>query len=391
MGSVVTHPVVHGGRVYQIAKALGRPVDSFLDFSASINPFGPPSSVLEAMQQALPSCGHYPDPSAEDLRMRLAKEHGISSDSIVLGNGSSELIRILPLALSLCQGYVAGPTFMEYEASLDIAGARCTYVLATSGDKYVPPLKQLSLLVDRIRCAGSQKKAFRNEESSAAVFVCNPNSPTGRAVTARSLRTLYRQIEQAGLWMVVDEAFIDFCPSHSLIKEIPNARRLLILRSFTKFYGMPGIRLGYLVGAPETVNTIRRLLPPWSVSHFAQEAGVAALNDVKFRQRSVKYMQQERQRFMTALREVPGLRIIPASANFVMVELPSKCVTVSLVSRLTQQGILVRDCRTFSGIHQPSLRLAIRYPRDNNKVIQALKEALRDNCNQEPADGELAE
>ena len=94
---------------------------------------------------------------------------------------------------------------------------------------------------------------------------------------------------------------------------------------------------------------------------------------------------------MTALREVSGLRIIPASANFVMVELPSKCVTVSLVSRLTQQGILVRDCRTFSGIHQPALRLAIRYPRDNNKVIQALKEALRDNCNQEPADGELAE
>ena len=386
----MTQPVVHGGQIHQVAKALGRSVDSFIDSSASINPLGPPASVLSAMQQALSACRHYPDPSAEGLRMRLAKEHGISSDSIVLGNGSSELIRILPLALSIRQGYVAGPTFMEYEASLHIAGARCTYVLATSAEKYAPPLKQLSLLVDAIR-HGSQKALRRNVKSPTAVFFCNPNSPTGRVVSARSLRTLYRKIEEAGLWMVVDEAFIDFCPSHSLIKEIPNARRLLILRSFTKFYGMPGIRLGYLVGAPETVTTIRRLLPPWSVSHFAQEAGVAALNDVKFRQRSVKYMQQERQRFMTALREVPGLRIIPASANFVMVELPSKCVTVSLVSRLTQQGILVRDCRTFSGIHQPSLRLAIRYPRDNNKVIQALKEALRDNCNQEPADGELAE
>ncbi|WNM60135.1 threonine-phosphate decarboxylase CobD [Candidatus Nitrospira allomarina] len=371
---MVTQPVVHGGQVHQIAKALGRPVDSFIDFSASINPFGPPSSVLNAMQQALPACGHYPDPTAEDLRTRLAKEHGVSSDSIVLGNGSSELIRILPRALSLCQGYVAGPTFMEYEASLHIAGARCTYVLATSGEKYAPPLGQLSLLVD-----GIQKHTFRNEESFTAVFICNPNSPTGRVVSARSLRTLYRQIEQAGLWMVVDEAFIDFCPSHSLIKEISNARRLLILRSFTKFYGMPGIRLGYLVGAPETVTIIRRLLPPWSVSHFAQEAGVAALDDVKYRLRSVKFMQQERQRFMTRLRGVPGLRIIPASANFVMVELPSKCVTADLVSGLTRQGILVRDCQTFSGMTQPALRLAIRYPRDNNRVIHALKETLRDS------------
>jgi threonine-phosphate decarboxylase len=374
LGDVVTQPVVHGGQVHQVAKALGRSVDSFIDFSASINPLGPPASVLSAMQQALPACGHYPNPSAEELRMRLAKEHGISSDSIVLGNGSSELIRILPLALSLRQGYVAGPTFMEYEASLHIAGARCTYVLATSAEKYAPPLGQLSLLVD-----GIQKHTFRSAESSAAVFVCNPNSPTGRVATARSLRTLYRQIEQAGLWMVVDEAFIDFCPSHSLIKEISNASRLLILRSFTKFYGMPGIRLGYLVGTPETVATIRRLLPPWSVSHFAQEAGVAAVNDVKYRQRSLKFMQQERQRFMTRLRGIPGLRIIPASANFVMVELPSTCVTASLVARLARQGILVRDCQTFSGMIQPALRIAIRYPRDNNRVIHAIKEALRDS------------
>lgn len=374
----MTRPVVHGGQVHQIARALGRPVDSFIDFSASINPFGPPTTVLNAMQQALPACGHYPDPTAEDLRTRLAKEHGISSDSIALGNGSSELIRILPRALSLCQGYVAGPTFMEYEASLHIAGARCTYVLATSAEKYAPPLGQLSLLVDGIR-SGSQTDAFSNEESFTAVFVCNPNSPTGRVVSARSLRTLYRQIEQAGLWMVVDEAFIDFCPSHSIIKEISNARRLLILRSFTKFYGMPGIRLGYLVGAPETVSKIRRLLPPWSVSQFAQEAGVAALDDVKYRLRSVKFIQQERQRFMMRLRGVPGLRIIPASANFVMVELPSKCVTAYLVSQLARQGILVRDCQTFSGMTQPALRLAIRYPRENNRVIHALKKALRDS------------
>ncbi len=375
----MTKPVVHGGQVHQIAKELGRSVDSFIDFSASINPFGPPASVLSAMQQALPACGHYPDPFTEALRLRLAKEHGISPDSIVLGNGSSELIRMLPLALSLRQGYVAGPTFMEYEASLRVVGARCRYVLASSGEKYAPPMEELSLLVDAIR-SGSRKVSRRGGASHTAVFFCNPNSPTGRVVTARSLRTLYRKIEEAGLWLVVDEAFIDFCPSHSLIKDISNARRLLILRSFTKFYGMPGIRLGYLVGAPETVATIRRLLPPWSVSHFAQVAGVAAVGDARYRKRSVKFMHQERPRFMRQLRAVSGLRVIPASANFVMVELPSTCGTASLVARLARQGILVRDCQTFSGMTQPALRLAIRHPRDNNGVVHALKKALREGC-----------
>jgi threonine-phosphate decarboxylase len=177
--------------------------------------------------------------------------------------------------------------------------------------------------------------------------------------------------------MVVDEAFIDFCPSHSLIKDISTSPRLLILRSFTKFYGMPGIRLGYLVGSPDTVANVRRLLPPWSVSHFAQVAGVAAVDDVPYRQRSVKFIQQERYRFMSRLRTVRGLRVIPSSANFVMVELPLGCVAEKVVSQLAHQGMLVRDCRTFSGISRPALRIAIRHPPDNNRIVHALQEALQ--------------
>jgi threonine-phosphate decarboxylase len=373
---VVNPPVVHGGQVYQAAKALGRPVDSLVDFSASLNPYGPPSSVLCAMQQALPSCRHYPDPYGEALRDRLAIEHGISSESIVLGNGSAELIRTLPKALSLRRGYVAGPTFMEYEEALDIAGVRCTYVLAKSSEKYVPPVERLSLLV-RMTGSGSQRKKRGRAGSSTAVILCNPNSPTGRMVSARHLRALYRTIEQAGHWLVVDEAFIDFCPEQSLIKDISNSTRLLILRSFTKFYGMPGIRLGYLAGSPDTIATIRRLLPPWSVSHVAQVAGMAALNDLPYRQRSMKFMQQERKRFMAQLRTVHGLRVLPTSANFIMVELPLGCVTEKVVSRLAHQGMLVRDCRTFSGISRPALRIAIRHPPDNNRIVHALQEALQ--------------
>lgn len=385
MDDVVNLPVVHGGHVHQVARALGRPVDSFVDFSASINPLGPPTSVFRAIRRALPACGHYPDPSAEALRQRLAREHGISSDSIVLGNGSAELIRVLPLALALRQGYVVGPTFMEYEESLHVAGVRCTYVLADSAERYAPPLERLSRLVETSNPAFHTNKRNRLR-SPRALFICNPNSPTGRVVSVPYLRKLYRQVDQAGYWMVVDEAFMDFCPSYSLIKDVLTSARLLILRSFTKFYGMPGIRLGYLVGAPDTVALVRRLLPPWSVSHFAQVAGVAAVDDFRYRQRSVNFMQQERRRFLTRLRTVGGLRVIPSSANFVMVELPPGCVTEKVVSRLAQQGILVRDCRTFFGMAKPALRLAIRSPRDNNRIVKALKGALSEGSSRPTGD-----
>ena len=359
-------PVIHGGQVYQMARALGRSVDSFVDFSASVNPLGPPASVLCAIQRALPACGQYPDPTAEALCGRLAREYGIPPDSIVAGNGSAELIRVLPLALGLREGYVMGPTFMEYEASLHIAGARCTYILATSEERYAPPIQCLSRLVETRRRLGPQ----------TAVFICNPNSPTGRIVSVRDLRSVYRRVEQAGLWMVVDETFIDFRSSHSLIHDVSSSPRLLIFRSFTKFYGMPGIRLGYLVGYPDTIGIVRRLLPPWSVSHFAQVAGVAAVDDVRYRQKSVKFITQERMRFMTRLRAIKGLRVIPSSANFVMVEMPSGCPLEKIVSQLAHRGILVRDCRTFSGIFQPALRFAVRHRRENNFLIRTLQEVL---------------
>jgi threonine-phosphate decarboxylase len=117
-----------------------------------------------------------------------------------------------------------------------------------------------------------------------------------------------------------------------------------------------------------------------------QATPVAALDDFPYRQRSVTLMQQECPRFMTGLRTIGGLRIIPSSANFVMVELPSGCVTERIVSRLAQQGMLVRDCRTFSGMSKPALRLAIRHPRDNNGMVEALKKALSDRSSRSTED-----
>ena len=372
---------IHGGQVYQLAKQLGRPVDALIDFSASMNPLGPPASVVQAMGNAVHECQHYPDPYSEDLRARLAQEHGIAGESILVGNGSAELIRILPQALALRHALIVGPTFSEFENSLRLAGARCTFVHAVSTQRYAPSLARVSEILEEWRLSPN-KKGRKEVANNHAVFVCNPNSPTGRRISLRDLRQMVRQVDRVGCWMVVDEAFIDWCPSHSLIKDITQYRRLIVLRSFTKFFAMPGIRLGYAAGEPEVIESIRKHLPPWSVNHVAQVAGMAALEDSRFRQRSQRFMQQERSDFMAKLRTIPGLRLIPSQANFVMVEVPSGCITQNIVARLQEQGILVRDCQTFSGVTQPALRFGVRLRRDNHRLVQVLKKVLQ-GCSKE--------
>ncbi len=367
---------IHGGQVYQLAKQLGRSVETLLDFSASVNPLGPPVSVVRAMRDAVSECQHYPDPYSEDLRLCLSQEHGIPGASILVGNGSAEIIRILPQALALRHACIVGPTFGEFEHSLRLAGVRCTGVDAVSAQRYVPPFEKIVDVLEEWRRA-SARKGHKAGMHKNAVFLCHPNSPTGRRLSRRDLQQIVDTVHRIGCWMIVDEAFVDWCPSHSLMKDIAASPRLLILRSFTKFFAIPGIRLGYVVGEPAVVESIRKYLPPWSVNHVAQVAGVVALADSRFRQRSQQFMQEERPRLIARLRRISGLRVIPSQANFVMVEVFNGRSPQDIVERLWAQGMLVRDCQSFSGVTRPALRIAVRLARENNRLVKGLTKILQ--------------
>jgi threonine-phosphate decarboxylase len=374
---VVNQLAIHGGQIYQVAKQLGRPVETLIDFSASVNPLGPSGSVLKAMREAVNGCQHYPDPNSEDLRAQLAHEHKISEESILVGNGSAEIIRILPKALGLRHACIVGPTFSEFENSLQLAGVRCTGVNAISAQRYVPPIEEIHGVLEEWKLANGRKNP-KPEIQSQAIFICNPNSPTGRRMALRDIRQIADVVNRIGCWIIVDEAFMDWGPSHSLMNHMAKCPRLLILRSFTKFFAIPGIRLGYVVGEATVVETIRKHLPPWSVNHVAQAAGLAALQDSRFRSRSQRFMQQERDRFLRDLRTVPGLRVMPSQANFVMVEIADDLVTEDIVVRLRDEGIVVRNCQTFSGVTQSALRFAVRLKRDNQRLIFILKKIVKD-------------
>ena len=368
-------PVKHGGNVHVIARKQGRSINRLIDFSASINPLGLSLIVRRAVQQAIPQTIHYPDVDGQSLREQLGMLHGVPEDCLVLGNGSAELISVLPRALGSRHGLVIGPTFMEFERALTQAGAQCTYVHAESHNNYQPPIERVCAMLNGEKGQRGTKRG-KNRRSIDTVFLCNPNSPTGQTVSRNQVHLLLESVRKAGSRLIVDEAFIDYCSSRSVFREVGQTQELIVLRSFTKFYAMPGLRLGYLGGSKDIVKHIQSILPPWSVNALASAAGAAALQDTAYHRRSLVFMNQERKRFCAALRKVVGLCVYPSSANFFLAQLETDSHVEKIVQSLLQQGILIRNCQDFAGIHTPTIRLAVRRPRENDRLIRALNREL---------------
>lgn len=363
----VVKRAAHGGDVYAAARELRRPVGQLLDFSASINPLGPSPAVGPALGQASELLGHYPDPACRDLRQALAAFWNRSPDEFLIGNGSTELIHLLPAALQIRHLLIVGPTFSEYKAAMVRAGGRVSMVMARRRDGYRPPLEQVLAALEK----GSRKTTAGPPLD--AVMLCNPNSPTGQVCEAAMVRRLARQAARLGQWCIVDETFADYCEQVSLLRERLPARTL-VLRSFTKFYGLPGLRVGYAAGGAAVMRQLTAQQPPWSVNMPAQRAAQLALKDRRHSKRSLRFMEEERARFMKGLGRLPGCVPFPSAANFLLVELPARLKAARVASSLKRQGLLVRDCSQVPGLTDRSIRLAVRSRADNDRLLRALSD-----------------
>ncbi len=360
----------HGGDVYAASRELHRSIDHLIDFSASINPLGPSPSVWRAITRARHSLGHYPDPECWDLRRTLASRWRRPPDQIVVGNGSSELIHALPLALGIRHLLVIGPMFSEYATAMTRSGGRVTMVSADREEGYAPPLDRALRLM---RASGRSRQGRRTID---AVVLCNPNSPTGQACDADEVMKVARAAERYRLWMIVDETFVEYCEGRSILPRVAALMRVIVLRSLTKFYGLPGLRVGYAISRVEVIQQLRRQQPPWTVNAIAQAAAVAALNDTRHAQRSLSFMMRERARFMTLLATLPGCVVFPSHANFIFMELPVGWHAREVTARLRRESLLIRDCSAVPGLHSRSIRVAVRTKRENNRLVRALSGLL---------------
>ncbi len=363
----MTIKMSHGGDVHEASRLLKKPISAIFDFSASINPLGPSRRALRALQRSTGLIGHYPDPKCTSLVRALASHLRMPADNIVVANGSTELIHLIPRALKIRHALIVGPTFSEYATALRLAGGRCTALLASRRDDYRPPIERIA---PKIRAASARQVPVD------AVFLCHPNSPTGQVCDPRELASAVKVLGRAGLWVILDETFIEYAGVPSMGAILRRCPRLIILRSFTKFYALPGLRIGYALASRPVSQRLREFVPTWSVGTAAQLAAQAALMDADHAARSLRKMERERVRFTSMLMRLPGLRLFPSRCNFLLLEFPSQRLKTSVLRRLRSRGLLVRDCAGIRGLTASAVRVAIKTAPQNDRLVRALRSLL---------------
>ncbi len=344
----------HGGDVYHLARTLGVPLADLLDFSANINPLGFPESLAATLQKTLPEIVHYPDRRCLALCQDLAGYHGLSPEDILVGNGSTELIYLVARALSPRRALIVAPAFSEYEQALAAAGVPVAFHLTTEQDNF-----SLRGPLD-----------FGNAD---LIFLANPASPSGVLLSHDRLAALAAAAEAAGAYLLLDEAFVDFVEEASFKESLGRFPHLLILRSFTKFFGIPGVRLGCLLGAPALIARLAAMQEPWSVSTLAQAVGRACLADGEFMTRTRALVSREREFLVRGLTGIGGLKIFPSVVNYLLVKLTRPGWTAArLREAMLAHRVVIRDASNFKGLDERFFRVAVRRREENGRLLQAL-------------------
>lgn len=349
---------LHGGNVWAAARQHGGEPAKWLDFSASINPLGPPPWVLQAVRRAVEDLTRYPDPDCTDLVAAAVARHALDPACIIFGNGAAELIHLLVAALAPPAALVLAPTFGRYAAALRLAGVRVTELPAWPR----PPAAEVLV------------RWVEGAPDGALIFFCNPNNPTGQLLPVALVQAA---LAQARLPVVVDEAYLDFVPgTESLLCRMGTHPNLVVLRSLTKLYALPGLRLGWLAGPPRLVARLRGLQPPWSVNVVAAAAGVAALTGPDYAEPTRRGVAAARADIQGRLARLsPGLQPLRADANYFLVRL--RGITGSVLQQgLLAQRILVRTCTDFSRLGDGYLRLAVRPRPEADRLLAALEQVL---------------
>jgi threonine-phosphate decarboxylase len=353
---------VHGGNIYDVAQQYKLRADAIIDFSSNINPLGPSIRVLRALRSQLRLISRYPEIHAQGLVRSLARFHGLPEEAIVVGNGSTALIYRLPLALLVKTALVLHPTFSEYERAFGVGGCRIDMVMREEADGFRPRWQRLF-------------EALRR--GYGVVILCNPNNPTGDVIAGGELTEFVEEAARLGTIVVVDEAFMDFHEDATLKHEVLRRGNLIVLRSMTKCYALPGLRLGFLVASPPLAKRVREADEPWSVSALAQIAGRESLKDQNYLRRTLTLIATERQYLMEQLATIPGLLVYPSVANFLLLKITrSAWDAPRLQQGLIRQGILIRDCRSFPGLGSEFMRIAVRGRKDNSRLLSALQQTF---------------
>lgn len=383
----------HGGNIYRLAEELKMQERKVMDFSASVNPLGVSKKIKTEMRKHLKCLHNYPDPEAKRLRKRLAQYHGIDLETILCGNGSTEFIYLIIKALRPQKVLIPAPTFSEYERAIILqntppppppllqgegkgGGESQTFGLWNSGFiKYFMLDNKNGFEIIPDKFIATMKGDINSELSDTPcemAFLCNPNNPTGRLLRGDDVKRIADAAKEFKCYLIVDEAFIDFCADDSVIKDVRDNPYLIVLRSMTGFYALSGLRIGYGIFPQHLIERLKKYKEPWTINNLAQRAAVVALKDKVYRSETFKLIKGEKKFLEKSFRKI-GIEFFDSDVNFYLLKINN---ANELCQQLKRKGILLRDCSIFRGLDSTYLRVAVKSHKGNTILIKELTSIL---------------
>ena len=347
----------HGGDVDRVAREAGIPVERLLDFSANVNPVGLPARAAERLAREASDprvVSHYPIPEATELRCLLSGRLGVPGECIAIGAGADALIHAAVRALRPERCLIPLPAFSEYARACRAYGCEVVPLPLSPEWSLDPQSLQVAIAGDLI------------------VFN-NPHNPTGACANRESVLDRIETVRASGCFVLADEAFIDYAPDAAVTSQAATRSGVIAIRSLTKFFGCPGLRVGYAVAAPETARSLAAQLPAWPVTALAMNALAEALCDEDYARETIERNRHARTCFSAALTRL-GVHVFPSAANFLFLRLPDSFPALKVRDQLIREhAIVVRECDSFAGIERGRfLRVAVRQENENARLIEAL-------------------
>ena len=372
---------IHGGNIFQFAHEQRIEPYEVVDFSANINPLGPSQRGLDALNAQLRYISHYPDATNDDVLNAIADTYGMDKHQIIVGNGAAELLYAICRLPGYTGAFVPAPGFSEYKEALEASKitVRDIFYRPREDDNGKPYFEVPYLALETFAAE------LKGQDGRIIVFLGNPNNPDGTLLDKDHIRTVASMLKDANSLLVIDESFIDFVGNdplqdneHSIRSLVNEFDNIIVVHSFTKFYAVPGLRIGAAFTNETLITQLQQYIPSWSVNTLAQAYTKAALNDVDYIKRTKQELNEERAFMYNALDAIEGITVYPPSANFILFQVNQEGITANYINEeLKKYNMIVRNCDSYVGLTNHWVRIAIKDHDTNIKLVDKLTDILK--------------
>lgn len=336
----------------------GEDQNNVIDFSVNINPLGVSKNLVEALKKELEKMERYPEIDGISAKEILAKHLSTKSEKVILGNGATELIYLFARSINPKKVLIVQPTFTEYKKAFELVGSSIYSFVTKEEDNFTIHIGDLVAELDSLK--------------PDVLVLCNPNNPTGTFTNMNDLIPVLNKLKEIGGYLFIDESFIDFTdevPYLSLIYEY----NIFILRSMTKIFAVPGLRLGYGVANEETISRLYHMKEPWTINSLALSSVPILLNDVEYTMKTKKWYEEEKKFLFQELDKIKDIKVFHGKANFFLIKLLQKD-SYSLKKYLLSKDVYIRTCDDFIGLSNEYIRVAVRNREENIKLVSEIRE-----------------